>query len=200
MRVESEQVFYGSLGIRRIEFLRSNTQERIDENIRSRIFSRALNPELVSFEILSDLEGGLPLKTRTVYTSDEHVQRAGDRMLFRIPYGGYNVHEGLTDRTFPLVLSPLHYTASIDIEIPEGWRLKEIPESIEEEHPFGGFRFAYTRRKGGLHVNAEAWVSAVEVGRDTLDEDHIGIGELERFRRFEQNLAREQRTCFVIER
>lgn len=200
MRIEGEQTFEGTLGIRWVDFFRSNTQERIDEEIKSRIFQRALNPELVSFEILSDLDDGLPLRTHTVFTSAEHIQRTEDRMIFQIPYGtGYDLHKGLKNRELPLVLSPLHYTTSIDIEAPEGWRFKEVPETVEEEHPFGGFRFTYTGRDRGLHIDAEAWVSAVEVGRDTLDEEHIGIGELEKFRRFEQRLVREQKAYLVIE-
>ncbi|MFC1889137.1 transglutaminase family protein [Thermodesulfobacteriota bacterium] len=199
MRAEGEQTLDGTLGIRRIDFLRSNTQETIDENIKSTIFDHTINPELVSFDVLSNLDEGLPLRTRTVYSSEDHVQHAGGLMIFQIPYGSdYNLHEGLSQRELPLVLRPKHYTASIDLEIPEGWAIRQIPDAVEEDHPFGGFRFSYTEQDRGLHIDSEVWVSVTEIGRGELEEKQIGISELEQFRRFEQHLAKALQTYFVI--
>jgi len=191
VKIDHEETYEGDYGVWQADFLRSNTPEKIDENMKSRLAHRVINPELVSFEVLTPLDAGPPLRIQSVYTSKDHVQRTGELMIFKLPYAfSYATYAGLTDREVPLVVSPYSHHVSIDIDLPEGWQAGKVPNSVEEEHLFGGIRFTCGKKGQGLHVEAGTWRSASE----------IGVEDLEKFRKFEQRALKEYQRYIIIEK
>jgi len=191
IKIDHEEIYEGDYGVSRIDFLRSNTPEKIDENLKSRLADRLVNPELLSFEVLTSLDAGPPLRTQAVYTSKDHVQQSGEFMIFELPYGFfYTPHAGLAEREVPLVVRPYCHHVSIDIDLPEGWQAGKVPGPIEEEHPFGGIRFSCNRQDQGIHVEAGTWISASE----------IGVDDLAAFRKLEEQIVKEYQRYILVEK
>ena len=191
VKIDHEETYEGDWGVRRADFLRSNTSEKIDEDMKSSLAPRVINPELVSFEVLTSLDAGPPLRIQSVYTSKDHVQRTGEFMIFKLPYAfSYATHAGLTDREVPLVVSPYSHHVSIDIDLPEGWQAGNVPDPVEEEHHLGGIRFSCEKQDRELHVESSSWRSASE----------IGVDDFEEFRKFEQRVLKEYQRYIIVEK
>ena len=76
-------------------------------------------------------------------------------------------YAALSEREYDLVLR-YRWSRSLEmiVTIPEGWELREMPSSVDEENQFGKFHWSGSVVDGEIHLNAEIQFKALRIEPD----------------------------------
>ena len=145
--------------------------------------------ESFSFSPLEDLS--VPLTVEYQVSVPKYVKRAGDLLLFRVPWLSSEAdHVAKEERTHPLTWGNTDSDEErISIQIPEGYQVRYMPESFEVNLPFASYRLEYTN-------------SGEEIVLKILRERRvrtIGVGQYPDYKKYEEKIARELGKLIIFE-
>jgi hypothetical protein len=96
--------------------------------------------------------GGGSYELRVRIRADRYAQKMSDRLvLFRPPFGfgGDTASVSGGARTRALVLDPRYVQESLDLTLPSGLIVDELPPPVTLEGPYGRYAIGYTRPADG---------------------------------------------------
>jgi hypothetical protein len=142
-----------------------------------------------TFSPLDDLN--VPLTIDVEFSVPEYAKIAGTLLLIPLPTYFYSVESvGNETRTHPLVWNVTESIQThVTIQIPEGYRLRYVPENYEINLPFAFYRHEYTSETGTIHFLALKERQTCKVNLDQYSD----------YKRFEENVARETDTLIILE-
>jgi len=162
------------------------TRELRDEI--SRFFPGAVI-ESYTFSALDDLN--VPVTVQLEFTVPEYAKNAGNLLLSRLPRFLYPVESvGNENRTHPVVWDA---TKSIEtkltIQIPEGYRVRYLPEDCEINLPFASYKHQWANRVGTIRFLA---LKERPTRRTEVD-------QYPKYRTFEERIAKECDKLIILE-
>jgi transglutaminase-like putative cysteine protease len=163
-KFESSDAGYSGLRDRRT--LRDKKE---DDYIRDGWLSDLAGARLDSFKISFKDSTHKPLLTAAYFSSNDHVQVAGDNIYFNpIFFGRYDKNPfTLPERNFPVDFTygrKLYYT--LNLTLPEGYVVQELPRSITLNLPRDGGQF---RRVAQVEGNTLQLMSQVTIRKPRFD-------------------------------
>jgi hypothetical protein len=140
-----------------------------DEYIRDGWLSDLAGARLDSFMISFKDSTHKPLSTEAYFSSNDHVQVAGDNIYFNpVFFGHYDENPfKLPERNFPVDFAygrRLHYTLSLTL--PEGYVVQELPKSFTLDLARDGGQF---RRVAQVEGNTLQFMSQVTIRKPRFD-------------------------------
>jgi hypothetical protein len=146
--------------------------------------------ESCTFSAPDDL--GVPLAIEYRVSASEYVKRAGDLLLFRVPWlSNETDHVAKEDRTHPLTWWHTDYEEErIAIRIPEGYRVRYMPESFEADLPFTSYKLEYANG-GGIIMLKTLKKRRVRT---------IGVDQYPDYKKYEERIAKELDKLIILER
>lgn len=135
---------------------------------------------------------GVPLTIEYRVSVPEYVKRAGSLLLFRVPWlSNETDHVAKEERIHPLTWWNTDYEEErILIRIPDGYRVRYIPESFEVDLPFGFFKLEYANGGGKILLK-------------TLKERRvrtIGVDQYSHYKKYEEKIAKELDKLIILKR
>jgi len=135
---------------------------------------------------------GVPLTIEYRVSAPEYAKRAGGLLLFRVPWlSNETDHVAKEERTHPLTWWHTDYEEErISIRIPEGYRVRYMPESFEVDLPYASYKLEYADGEGIIQLKTlkERRVRTVEV-------DHYPD-----YKKYEERIAKELDKLIILER
>jgi Flp pilus assembly protein TadD len=146
--------------------------------------------ESCTFSPVDDL--GVPLTIEYRVSAPEYVKRAGDLLVFRVPWlSNGTEHVAKEKRNHPLTWANTDSEQErVLIQIPEGYRVRYMPESFEVDLPFASYKLEYANGGGRIVLK-------------TLKERRvctIGVDQYPDYKKYEERIAKELDKLIILER
>ena len=151
--------------------------------------------ELLEFEFsdLKDLEQSVKYSYKV--KAPKYATRSNDgSMTFKGFFGGYNltkIYAGLSERKHDLVIDyPWTSEKTLKYELPEGFRVAEVPEDFHNENDFAECHIVYEKADGAVTVKMKFVMKA----------NRIDVDQYAKFREFCQLVDEKQNEKIRISR
>ncbi len=148
---------------------RTLRDKKEDEYIRDSWLSGLAGAHLDSFKISFKDSTHKPLSTEAYFSSNDHVQVAGDNIYFNPVFFGRQDKNPfkLPERNFPIDFAyarKLHYT--LNLTLPEGYVVQELPRSFTLDLPHDDGQF---RRLAQVEGNTLQFTSQITIRKPRFD-------------------------------
>lgn len=164
--------------------------ELIEESLKERIQSFSIGAKLIKYDIQNLGDLNTPVVLTYEFSGQEYFTRAG---LLRIMPQLTGIDTSIVakaQRKYPIEFISLDSKENIlELQLPAGFKVKYLPQSIAEESPW-------------LDFSAEYRVSADKISfvqKNKVKKPVIGIGEYAQFKQFYESLAKKIKQRVVLE-
>jgi len=142
---------------------------------------------------LSPLENlNIPLEIQMNFVAPEYVKKEGTLLLFKIP--GIEMDTGSlgqSQRVYPIYYwSTLDMEDKVEITLPEGYKVKFLPEDFKLENKYASYFHHYWQEEGKIMYEREF----VRAGLEIPPQDYLS------YKKFREAISRELEKLIILEK